>query len=255
MDRAGIPAARSRRPKKLCACSESSAPARCRYKPGRPRGCDLRGCSRLHRDIQREAISRQHAARHIIQMHQDSSPRLTERAHHLPRRILAIHPEPVALEAQRQLMNRRVSSEPCRIDASSGYGLKHQTSSHWFDFKVRRPNDRGLQIPKNPARRGLAQRHQTLARGNKSGHGLVQVRQHDRVLRDAQNRARGSKRDAVMQFGLEQRTPARAFTSSANRRPSFRLASRDSRAGFRALNSGSARSWSLPPSPAHECRL
>lgn len=93
-------------------------------------GGDLRLRSGLERDFQREAVAGQHAAGDIVQMNQRSAPRLREGPDHLPRRILLKHVKPGPLKLQPQLMNSRVPRDPCRIDANSGYGLKHQTSSH-----------------------------------------------------------------------------------------------------------------------------
>src|ERR1700720_191000 len=62
-------------------------------------------------------------------MNQQTSAWLRESAHDFPRRILTTHAQPARFEPQAQLMNRRVSIEPWRIDANSGNGLKHQTSS------------------------------------------------------------------------------------------------------------------------------
>jgi len=63
-------------------------------------GGDLRGRARLDFDIQGQAVPRQHAPRDVVQMQQPAGPRERESPHHLPRKILPPHPEPLALEAQ-----------------------------------------------------------------------------------------------------------------------------------------------------------
>jgi len=62
---------------------------------------------------------------------------LPKRADNFPWRLLDIRPQPCEpagrFESKRQpsvqLINRRVSSEPCRIDPTSCDGVKHETSS------------------------------------------------------------------------------------------------------------------------------
>ena len=111
-------------------------------------------------------------------------------------------------------MNRRVSIDPCRIDANSRYGLKHEASSD-----KRCTGNRGFEIPQDPARSRLAQRHEPLTGGNQSGDRLIQVSQHHGIDRNAQGRSRGAKGDAVMQIGFKQRVfqhPVHQFGESAS---------------------------------------
>jgi hypothetical protein len=52
---------------------------------------------------------------------------IAERPDHFPGRVLLQNAQR-AIEAQSQLMNRRVSSSGWRIDAISGNGVKHEIS-------------------------------------------------------------------------------------------------------------------------------
>lgn len=95
----------------------------------RARGGDLRRHPRFNLDVQRQPVPRQHAARDVVQVHQRACAGRVKRAHDLPGRILPIHAEAVPSETQTQLMKRRVSIDPWRIEANSRNGLKHPTSS------------------------------------------------------------------------------------------------------------------------------
>ena len=105
--------------------------------PRRSRRSNL-GCrARTNVDPQRQAVAGQHSARYVVEVHQRAAARLRKGANHFPRRLLGLHSQARAaagscetkFQASVQLMNKRVSSELCRIDPSSGSGVKHATSS------------------------------------------------------------------------------------------------------------------------------
>src|SRR5258708_1986649 len=85
--------------------------------PGRAGSGNLRGGPGPHGDPQREAISREYSAGHIVQMYERPTVRLLKSADHFPGRVLGIHPQPGTLvgsfetkfEAGVQLMKSRVS--------------------------------------------------------------------------------------------------------------------------------------------------
>ncbi len=63
-----------------------------------------------------------------------------------------------------------------------------------------------LQIPDDSGGRGLAEGHQPLASGDKSGDGLMQICKRDRVDRNREGRARRAERDAIVEVGLNDGT-------------------------------------------------
>jgi len=72
--------------------------------------------------MKRQTVARQNASGNVVQVDQ-----IAESSNDFPGRVLPQNAER-AVEAQGQLMNRRVSRKGWRIDAISGKGVKHEIS-------------------------------------------------------------------------------------------------------------------------------